>query len=283
METAMSYKTILVHLDNSPRCAARATLAAQWARVHGAHLVGLVPTGLYDGIVPADAIAVGGTDFIAESAEYLRRRAEAISHAFYEYVRDAGDLPHEVRVVDGTAIDAVVRHGRTSDLVVLGQHDSQDDLDTAPRDLPQRALMELGRPVLIVPYAGLFEGPARQAVVAWDGSREAAVALRAAIPSLQHAARVTLISYRRPGREAGDDLLVREVLHCLRRHDIEANAEDDVTEIEVGDSLLSRLTDLDADLLVMGGYGHSRFRELMLGGVTRQILAQMTVPVLMAH
>lgn len=280
----MSYKTILVHLDDSPRCTARATLAAQWARAHGAQLVGLVPTGLYDGTIPGDAIAVGGTDFIAESAEYLRRRAEAISRAFHEYIRGAGDLPHEVRVVDGTAIDAVVQHGRTSDLVVLGQHDRQDDLDTAPSDLPQRALMELGRPVLMVPYAGQFEGPARRAVVAWDGSREAAVALHAALPALRRAAKVTLISYRRSGREgAGDELLVREMLHYLRRHDIEASAEDDVSEIEVGDSLLSRITDLGADLLVMGGYGHSRFRELMLGGATRQILAQMTVPVLVAH
>ena len=280
----MGYKTILVHLDNSPRCTARTTLAAQWARAHGAQLVGLVPTGLYDGIIAADAIAAGGTDFIAESAEYLRRRAEAISRAFYEHIRGAGDLPHEVRVVDSTAIDAVVQHGRTCDLVVLGQHDSQDDLDTAPWDLPQRALMELGRPVLMVPYAGQFEGPGRQAVVAWDGSREAGVALRAAIPALQRAAKVTLISYRRPRREAaGDELLVREMLHYLRCHGIEASTEDDVTEIEVGDSLLSRITDLGADLLIMGGYGHSRFRELMLGGATRQILAQMTVPVLMAH
>ena len=153
-----------------------------------------------------------------------------------------------------------------------------------PMDLAQRALMELGRPVLMVPYAGQFEGPARKAVVAWDGSREAGVALRAALPALQRAAKVTLISCRRPQREAaGDELFIREMLHYLRRYDIEASAEDDVTEIEVGDALLSRISDLGADLLVMGGYGHSRFRELMRGGITRQILAQMTVPVLMAH
>jgi nucleotide-binding universal stress UspA family protein len=280
----MSYKTILVHLDNSPRCAARATLAAQWARAHGAKLVGLVPTGLYDGVIPGDATLAGGADFIAESKDYLRRRAESISRAFYGHIGSTGDLPHEVRVVESTAIDALARHGRTSDLVVLGQHDSQDDLDTAPRDLSQRALMELGGPVLMVPYAGRFEGPARQAVVAWDGSREAAVALRAAIPALQHATKVTLISWRGPLREGDrDDLLVRELLSYLRRHDIEANAQHDVTGLEVGDNLLSRLTDLGADLLVMGAYGHSRFRELMLGGATRQILAQMTVPVLMAH
>jgi nucleotide-binding universal stress UspA family protein len=284
-EAAMSYKTILVHLDNSPRCAARTLLAAQWARLHGAQLVGLVPSGLQDGVIPADDLAIRGVDFIAESAEYLRRRAEAISRAFYGHIGGAGAVPHEVRLVDGTAIEAVVQHGRTSDLVVLGQHDGQDDLDTAPGDLAQRALMELGRPVLMVPFAGNFEGTTRHAVVAWNASREAGVALRAALPALQRAAKVTLITWRRARREgaATDELLVREMLQYLRRHGIEASAEDDVTEIEVGDSLLSRISDLGADLLVMGGYGHSRFRELVLGGATRQILAQMTVPVLMAH
>ena len=232
----------------------------------------------------SDGIVAGGTDFIAQSVEHLRQRAEAISRAFHEHIAGAGDLPYEVRVVDTTAIDAVVHHGRTSDLVVLGQHDSEANLDMAPMDLPQRALMELGRPVLMVPYAGQFEGPARQALVAWDGSREAGVALHAALPALQRAAKVTLISCRRSRREAaGDELLVNEIQHYLRSHGIEASAEDDVSEIEVGDALLSRISDLGADLLVMGGYGHSRFRELVWGGVTRQILAQMTVPVLMAH
>lgn len=72
----MNFKTILVHLDHSSRSPARAALAAAWARAHQGHLVGLLPTGLYDGVIPADAIATGMTDFIAESADYLRRRAE---------------------------------------------------------------------------------------------------------------------------------------------------------------------------------------------------------------
>jgi len=281
----MSYKTILVYLDASPRCAPRATLAAQWARAHGAHLVGLVPTGLYDGIIPSDGIVAGGADFIAQSAQYLRERAEAISAAFREHIGDGAGMPsHEVRVVDSTAIDAVLRHGRTSDLVVLGQHDVEANFEMVPADLPQRALMELGRPVLMVPYAGRFEGPARQAVVAWDGSREAALALRDALPALSRAAKVTLISFRRPGRDADDDdLLAQEMLHYLHSHGVEAGTERGVSDIDVADSLLSHISDLGADLLVMGGYGHSRFRELMLGGATRQVLAQMTVPVLMSH
>jgi len=280
----MSYKTILVHLDSSPRCEARTVLAAQWARIHGAHLVGLVPSGLQDGVIPASDLAGRNVDFIAESAEFLRRRAEAVARAFYRNIGGAQAIAHEVRLVDSTAIDAVVQHGRTSDLVVLGQHDGRHDPGATSADLAQRALMELGRPILMVPFAGNFEGATRHAVVAWNGSREAGVALRAALPALKQAAKVTLINWCRPrGEGNGQELLVREMLQYLQRHGIEASAEGDVTEIEMGDAFLSRIGELGADLLVMGGYGHSRFRELVLGGATRQILARMTVPVLIAH
>lgn len=282
----MTYKTILVHLDTSRRCAARAALAAQWARAHGSHLVGLVPTGLYDGIIPADAIAVGATDYIAESAAFLRQRAERISSEFRKQLGDCanGNLSYEVRVVDGTAIDAVVEHGRTSDLVLVGQHDAQDESTTSVlHDLPQRVLLEVGRPVLVLPYAGRFDGIPKRALVAWDGSRESAVAMCAALPALQRASSVTLVNYQRPQRLLERaDLLVPETLQFLRRHGVQASIENSVSDIEAADSLLSRITDLDADLLVMGAWGHSRLRELMLGGATRQILAQMTAPVLMA-
>ena len=82
----MKYKTILVHLDHSDRSPARAALAARWARVHESHLVGLLPTGTCDGVIPADAIPTGTTDFIAESADYLRRRAESISPVSYTHL-----------------------------------------------------------------------------------------------------------------------------------------------------------------------------------------------------
>jgi nucleotide-binding universal stress UspA family protein len=280
----MTYPTLLVHLDRTAACRVRADLAAQWARVHGSHLVGLISTGLIDGIIPADELLSGATDYIAECAEYLRHRAEAISHDFRERVAAQGPLSYEVRLIDSTTVDAVVRHGRTSDLVVLGQRDDSEAKDITTRDLPQRVVMEVGRPVLLVPYAGRFDGVPRNAVVAWDGSRESAVALRAAVPALKQAAKVTLLSCRAVHADSAEDrLLVPDMLQFLARHGVQATAQGDVTDIDVGDALLSRLSDLGADLLVMGGYGHSRFRELMLGGVTRQILAQMTVPVLMTH
>lgn len=280
----MNFRTILVHLDRSGRSAARAALALQWATVHESHLVGLVPTGLYDGLIPADAIATGMTDYIADAAAHLRLRAEAISREFRADIHESGHLSYEVRLVDGATIDAVVRHGRASDLLVLGQDDESDAKDTPVRALVQQVLLEAGRPLLIVPSAGNFSGPAKNVVVAWDGSRESTVAIHAALPALRRASRVTLLSFRHPGDE-GDErrLLVPEMIQFLLRQGIQARSEREVTEIDIADALLSRVSDLDADLLVMGGYGHSRLRERVLGGVTRQILAQMPVPVMMAH
>lgn len=280
----MKYKTILVHLDHSDRSPARAALAARWARAHESHLVGLLPTGTYDGVIPADAIPTGTTDFIAESADYLRRRAETISREFREGIAATGALSYEVRLVDGATIDAVVQHGRASDLVVLGQDDASRAADVWVHGLAGHVLMEVGRPVLIVPSAGQFEGFARNAVVAWNGSRESAVALHAALPALRCASRVTLVSFRHPNEEDDDRKpSVADMLQFLSRHGIHATFERNITDIDVAAALLSRVSDLGADLLVMGGYGHSRLRELVLGGVTRQILAKMTVPVLMAH
>ncbi|BEP51762.1 universal stress protein [Variovorax paradoxus] len=281
----MNFRTILVHLDRSGRSAARAALAAQWAKAHESHLVGLVPTGLHGGVVPAGTVAVGMTDYIADAASRLRLRAEAVAREFREGIHESGPLSYEVCLADGGAVDALVRHGRASDLLVLGQDgDGSDAADATARGLVPQVLVEAGRPLLIVPCAGNFNASAKNVAVAWDGSRESAIAIHAGLPALRRAARVTLISCSHPG--GADDerrLLVPEMLQFLLRHGVRASAQREVTEIDIADALLSRTAELGADLLVMGGYGHSRLRERVLGGVTRRILARMAVPVLMVH
>jgi nucleotide-binding universal stress UspA family protein len=279
----MTLRTLLVHLDDNERCATRVALAARLARVHGGHLVGLLPTGLQNGVVPASAIPSGVTDAIAESADDLRRRADGIRAAFKDAITGPGPLSYEVREVDGATPDAVVRHARTADLIVLGQGDVDSAPDTLVHELAQQVMLQAGRPVLIVPYAGKFEEAPRHALLAWDGSREAAVAIQGALPLLAKASQVTLLCLRRADDVPDPQLLIPEVQHWLLRHGIQATIDEDVTEIPIGDALLARTCDMGADLIVMGGYGHSRLRELMLGGVTREVLDQMTVPVLMAH
>jgi nucleotide-binding universal stress UspA family protein len=280
----MTFKTILVHLDPSDRCAIRVAVAARLARAHGCHLVGLVPTGLYDGNIPAGAIATGITDFIAESADYLQRRADAISDAFRSQIAGPVPLPFEIRRVDAPTVESVVHHGRSSDLIVLGQGERLNPADTLVHELAQQVMLRVGRPVLMVPYAGYFEHIGKHVLVAWDGSRESAVAMREALPLLAKAAHVSLLSFRSTDEApTTEQLLVSEMTHWLLRHGVQATAAQEVADTGIADALLSRTSDLGADLIVMGGYGHSRVRELMLGGVTREILAHMTVPVLMAH
>lgn len=279
----MNIKTILVHLDHTSRCNARVDLAKRIAGTQGAHLIGLLPSGLLEGMIPADAIPTGMTDYIAESAQYLRQRADAIGEGFRARLGTAGGLSHEIREVDGTTIDALIAHGRSSDLIVVGQEDPASESDVPARGLVAQTMLDAGRPVLVVPYAGEFKDVGHDVLLAWDGSRAAAVAMREALPLLAHARRVTLASFRRSEADEGQALLIPEMTRWLQRHGVSATAEQDITEIDTSDALLSRVSDLGADLIVMGGYGHSRLRERVMGGVTREVLAHMTAPVLIAH
>jgi len=149
--------------------------------------------------------------------------------------------------------------------------------------LPEELALGVGRPVLVVPRYGTFETVGQRVLIAWNGSREATRAVNDAIPILKMATKVTVLSVDPEGepdrRLPGADL----ALH-LARHGIAAEAEStQALDIGVGDVLLSRAADLGADLIVMGAYGHSRLREMMLGGATRHLLQHMTVPVLMSH
>lgn len=280
----MTCKTILVHLDHTARCAPRVDLAASIAKTQGAHLVGLLPKGLLDGTIPAAAIPTGMTDFIAESARYLRERAAGIAESFRARLGGVEPISHEVREVDSPTIDAFIAHGRASDLIVLGQQEASDSSDVLARGLVPQVMLHSGRPVLVVPYAGEFTAVGESVLLAWDGSRAAAVAIREALPLLTNARRVVLISLRHSAAPLeAEALLVPEMIRWLGRHGIRAVWEEGVGEINTSDALLSRASDLGADLIVMGGYAHSRLREMVLGGVTREVLSHMTVPVLVAH
>ena len=280
----MSYKTILVHLDSSARCVARVGFAAALANEHGAHLIGLLPTGLYEGSIPAALIETGASDFIAASAAYLRLRAEGIAEAFQTQMKISRSISFELRQIEGPTTNALIDHGRTSDLVVLGQEGDGVRTDTPSRGLVGEVMLGLGRPAVVVPYAGKFVAAPRRIMVAWNASREAAIALNAALPLLSRADKVTLLHLAEQGEpEDTHPLLQQHLAEWLGRHGISAAVDRLVSGVPMSDALLSRLCDLEIDMLVMGGYGHSRVRELVLGGMTREILAHMTVPVLMAH
>lgn len=275
----MAYHTLLVHLDSEAPCATRTAIALRLAREHGAHLIGLAPTGRVQ--IPIDvASSLFEPGYAIASGHYLRKRAETACEAFEAAARAAGLSSFEARVDEEDHADSVIAHARSADLAIVGQTDPEAPLGVVNRDLPERTVLASGRPVLVVPYAGQFETLGSNVLAAWNDSREAARALADALPMLQRAQKVTVLTQR--GADAAEpELGLLE--SWLARHAVRCGAAHEVSNLDFGDLLLSRAADLGTDLIVMGCYGHARFTERVLGGATRSLLKQMTVPVLMAH
>ena len=277
----MSYKTILVHLDHRPRCAERVNLAFGLAAQFDAHLIGLYAPGAPR--IPSYALAEAGPT-VREMLD--QRRAERASQAearFRDATRKHGDTSAEWRASDDDADAAVRQSARYADLVVAGQPEAGDEGDL--RGLADELAFSAGRPVLFVPYAGRFSAPGKRVLIAWDAGREAARAVSDALPFLQRAEAVEVSAFdpergrRGHGEQPGADIAL-----YLARHGVKVTVHrQSGAGYEVGGQILSRAADTSADLIVMGSYGHSRVRELVLGGATRSMLEAMTVPVLMSH
>lgn len=280
----MSYKTVLAYLPNTRSADQVLDVALPIARENDAHFIGLhvmprVP--LLYGVVAAEI----PQSIIAHQEEMLERTADQLGAHFEARCAKAG-VKAEWRCnkvqYDDVAGD-VVGQSLCADLIVVEQQ-TEGDYPT-PVDLPSRIVVETARPVLIVPNAGKYETVGEHVVVAWNGSRESARAAFDAVPFMRNAKSVRILAIDPKSREGYDSIaLGDEIALCLARHDIKAEVT--VTrsgDISVGDELLNRLSDEGCDLLVMGCYGHSRLRETLFGGVTKNLLEHMTAPVLMAH
>jgi nucleotide-binding universal stress UspA family protein len=249
----MSVSDILVYADPSPASGERLDFSVRLAHRFGAYLIG---------IVPEDAAAVGD-----RFATMLRQEA----------------LQGDWQMAVGLAASFVTRRAQAADLVVLGQHLPGQSTGL---DAPEDVILACGRPVLVVPYAGhRLERIGENVLVAWNGSREAGRAVQDALPLLAMSGMVTVLLID-PEEEADIEVAEHLVAH-VGRHGLHAKMEvirhELTATFPVSDTLLAQIARLDADLLVMGAYGHSRLREMILGGVTRDILRNMSVPVLMSH
>ncbi|TCZ52958.1 universal stress protein [Roseicella aquatilis] len=282
----MALKDILVHLDASPRCQARLALATALARRHGAHLVGL---HVVDVALPVMAMvdAGGGGLMLGQMIDRLREdgleAARRVEADFREHLRREA-IPGEWRLVEGAVPEQVALQARYADLAVVGQVDP-DAPSTAAALVVEHLLFSAGRPVLVVPHSGDFADVGRRVLLGWNASREATRATHDALPILAAAELVTVVAVNPAaapdahGAEPGADI----ALH-LARHGVTAQVEQaSAAKGAEGDALLNRAAELPADLIVVGAYGHSRLRELVLGGVTRTLLGAMTVPVLLSH
>jgi nucleotide-binding universal stress UspA family protein len=281
----MDYKTILVHVDDSAHREARLRVALDLADRFESHLIVLYA------VQPAAVPQEQRDPTLQATMERRRERSDAMAHAAGDFVRRHMQAHAFARFefrasADGpeTALRTV---GRYADLVVLGQYDPDDHGAGSPASLVPEAMLGCARPTLIVPfYSPRFPHLGRNVLVAWDGGREAARAVRDALPLLARADQV-IVSSVVEGERFDTDAPPpgTSLAHYLARHGVKVEVRPSVAagELSIADELLARLTDYDIDLLVMGGFGHSRLRELILGGVTRSILKSMTAPVLMSH
>jgi nucleotide-binding universal stress UspA family protein len=277
----MSYKTILVHADLSVHAPALVRFAATLAGAHGAHLVGVGTTGV-SRFISADSGLDLERSVVAGYIDRMQEQARQALAQFEALARSHCKGSWEARLVADDPEGALVLLSRFADLVVLCQTDPDNRMAGAVRDLPEYVMLNIARPVLLLPYAGRHERMDGKALVAWDGSLEAARALGHALPLLRGASEV-LVAHFNTTEEAGAREQAADLGAWLARHGVLAKVEPQHRAIDAGNALLSLVADQQADLVVMGGYGHTRFRELVLGGVTRTMLESMTVPVLMSH
>lgn len=278
-------KDILVHLDASDTCAQCVEAAAMLAKRKGAHLVGVafaLESSLlqyYGGKLDLD---MGDGD-----NETIRQAARAAIDIFEQGTKELG-LSTQSRIVECSTMELgekIAFEARHVDMTFLEQPSPDRKNRGLMTSLLEGALFNTGRPVYIVPYIGRRETPVRKAVIAWDGSYKSARAVNDAIPLLQDRGEtvVLIVDPEKRKKSHGPNPGMDIAAH-LERHSIKTTIVEQLSGgLDISNTILNFVSDSGADLLVMGAYGHSRLRERTFGGVTRTILDQMTVPVLMSN
>lgn len=280
----MSYRSLLVHLDQDPHCTPRIQTAIALAKRLGCHLAGVAPTGLID-LPTGLASAATLIEFAGAAWDTLRSQAERTADGFRDDCRAADLESFEAVIDESDKAQSLVRHAHCSDLVVLTQADPTAADHRAAQELVEKVVLYSARPTLIVPCTGHVDAIGTHAMVAWDDSREAARAVSDALPLLRLAAQVDVVGWGEAG--GPDDKTLRQRLDALHRwltrQGVSAGVRIEAVGSGIADAMRARAAESGADLIVMGAYGHARWAERVLGGATRGLLDSMTVPVLMSH
>jgi nucleotide-binding universal stress UspA family protein len=231
-------------------------------------------------------VVLGPPMVVDAHCELYRSENPAMRTAFESIARGRGFVA-EWRDDDAGAFgvaDCVLPYAHTADLVVASQTDPEWP-GSERLDIADWLALEAGRPVLIVPNAGVAERVGERVLVAWDGRREAARAVFDALPILRRADVVEVVWVNpRSERERAQDRPAADICTALARHGVKCRATEQVAPRGgVGETLLACAREMSADLLVMGCYGHTRVREFVFGGASRHVLTRMPIPVLMSH
>lgn len=273
---------MLVHVDATARSAARLDVACAVAKANGAAVTAMY--GVTPSIAELPFVPDAGPNVAAVLADIDDKRLATARAAFDKARVNCGVSLSWAEIGDAPLLPSFARQALYADLLVLGQHDPADAATSGvPADFPEHVIATSGKPALVLPYQALPQALGQTVAVAWKPTRECARAVSAAVPLMQRARRVHVLSWPTGEDDIRGDRLGLE--RYLRQRGIEPTwHREGIGEPNfLGELLLSRAFDFDADLLVMGCYGHSRAREWVLGGTSRTVLRSMTLPVLMAH
>ena len=274
-------KDILVNLSYGTSQDGVSNYALSVAETFGAHIVGAA----FAYPVMASGVGLGlPTNYIRVQQAEAQERAESVAAAFDEAMRRTG-VSAETRRFEAGIGDVPTQFAhiaRRFDLSVIGQFE-RDRGQPTTNIVIEEALFESGRPVLIVPFIQKDRLKLDHVMVCWDGSRAAARAVGDAMPFLTRSGKASIVVADIQNAKS-IDLPGADMATHLTRHGVNVTIERiPVSKIDVSNAILSYAADTYPDLIVMGGYGHSRLREFILGGTTRGMLASMTKPTLMSH
>lgn len=281
----MSYQSMMVFLDHSPRSKVRLTVALKLAEAHNAHL-----TAIYLYYLPFDPSInpLVSAPLLKAFKQEVSDQEKYSYEDFMTSCQSAGVMHHWIAASTYEA-SAAIAYARCCDIIVAGQFDPQDPLNTLDQGFLGRLLLAVGRPVLLVPR---YEAPINitfpHILVAWNGSRDSTRAITDALPFLKRAERITLITaHKATHKETWQSHIPHpDILAYLRHHQLNAQVIEQIEpSMDNGEWILARSGGLDlrADLIVAGAYGHNRLDEFLLGGVTRTLLHSAMTPVLMSH
>jgi nucleotide-binding universal stress UspA family protein len=278
----MELKNILVHVDGTDRAAVRIRTAANLAAKTDAQVTGVfvVPDPYIGAYMAGGYVPV---EIFEQQRQQALKEADEASNLFEDITGKSG-IRAEWRIEEGTLADVLARHVRYADIAVVGKGDPEDPIGHPHPELAGDLAMTAGRPVLVIPNAGTFDEIGKRVLVCWNASREAARAVQDAMPMLEAAEKVTILAVNPTKQGDHGDIPCADIALHLARHGIKAEATSTSADgIGVADAILARASDLGADLIVTGAYGHSRTREWVFGGVTESLMRNMTVPALMSH
>lgn len=287
----MALRDLLVYVDQTAHASGRLRLAADLAHRHQSRLTALFvrqpnPAQLHEqsvaelGLGSADAIS-GTNDRIRQSIDGAANRLRS---ALENVEREHG-LEVEWRCLDGLASTVVPQHARFADLCILSQDTNAVSTATG-YTFSEQLLFVTGRPVVFIPAQGSFDTLGRHILVAWNSSRASTRAVNDALPLIERADKVTLLAVN-PAEFAVryGALPPEQMVKHLRRHgaSVEGLWVNHIPTASIADAVLTEAHKAGADLIVAGAFGHPQLWEKMMGGVTRDLLAQMNLPVLMSY